>query len=145
MCPIHMHMHIPYIVYILSPVIFPNHPRNTLYIKVLSFVSPWSYHCSPFINIRMYGKSIWYEPLIRYITFLWVAHAPGIPGTFSPPSTPQGIVRKISRHASCHVRHARTVMHIGIAKPRWRGKRSRHSRRMRNPRFYVSGKRSIGL
>ena len=26
---------------------------------------------------------------------------------------------------------------------RWRGKRSRHSRRMRNPQFYISGKRPI--
>ena len=32
-------------------------------------------------------------------------------------------------------------MHVGFANPRWRGKRSRHSRRMRNPQFYVSGKR----
>ena len=31
-------------------------------------------------------------------------------------------------------------MHVGIANPRWWGKRSRHSRRMRNPQFYVSGK-----
>ena len=36
-------------------------------------------------------------------------------------------------------------MHVGIANPRWRGKRSRHSRRMRNPQFYVSGKRPIPL
>ena len=42
-----------------------------------------------------------------------------------------------------HVRHARAVMHVGIANPRWRGKRSRHSRRMRNPQFYVSGKRPM--
>ena len=28
-------------------------------------------------------------------------------------------------------------------KSRWRGKRSRHSRRMRNPQFHVSGKKSI--
>ena len=35
---------------------------------------------------------------------------------------------------------ARAVMHVGIANPRWRGK---HSRRMRNPNFYVSGKRPI--
>ena len=28
--------------------------------------------------------------------------------------------------------------------PRWRGKRSRHSRRMRNPQSYVSGKRPMG-
>ena len=42
-----------------------------------------------------------------------------------------------------HVRNARAVMHVGIANPRWRGKRSRHSRRMRNPQFYVSGKMPI--
>ena len=31
-------------------------------------------------------------------------------------------------------------MHVGIANPRWREKRYRHSRRMRNPQCYVSGK-----
>ena len=36
-------------------------------------------------------------------------------------------------------------MHVGIAKPRRRGKRSRHSRRMRNPQYYVSGKRPMGV
>ena len=35
-------------------------------------------------------------------------------------------------------------MYVGIAKPRWRGKRSRHSRHMRNPQIYVSGKRPMG-
>ena len=34
-------------------------------------------------------------------------------------------------------------MHIGIANPRWWGKRSRHSRRMHNPQFYASGKRPM--
>ena len=38
-------------------------------------------------------------------------------------------------------RYARAVMHVGIANPWWRGKRSRHSRRMHNPQIYVSGKR----
>ena len=33
------------------------------------------------------------------------------------------------------MRDARAVMHVGIANPRWRGKRSGHSRRMRNPPF----------
>ena len=33
----------------------------------------------------------------------------------------------------------------GFLWSRWRGKRSRHSRRMRNPRFCVSGKRPMGL
>ena len=31
----------------------------------------------------------------------------------------------------------------GFIWSRWRGKRSRHSRRMRNPQFFVSGKRPI--
>ena len=34
----------------------------------------------------------------------------------------------------------RAVMHVGITNPRWRGKRSRHCRRMRNLQFYVSSK-----
>ena len=33
----------------------------------------------------------------------------------------------------------------GFLWSRWRGKRSRHSRRMRNPQFYVSGKRPIAF
>ena len=54
-----------------------------------------------------------------------------------------------SRHASQHVRHALVVMHVGaltsgVFWSRWPGKRSRHSRRMHNPQFNVSGKRPIG-
>ena len=47
-------------------------------------------------------------------------------------------------HGTC-VTHMSTgvVMLVGIANPRWLGKRSRHSRRMRNPHFYVSDKRPI--
>ena len=73
-----------------------------------------------------------------------VAHAPGMPGTFSPPPTSKELASYRSRHASRHVRGARAVMHVGIDNPRWRGKRSRHSRRMRNPKFCVSGKRPMG-
>ena len=51
-----------------------------------------------------------------------------------------GTANQRSWHASRHVRHARAVMHVGIANPRWWWKRSRHSRRMLNPQFYVSGK-----
>ena len=36
--------------------------------------------------------------------------------------------------------HARAVMHVGIAYPQWRRKRSR---RIGNPQFYVSGKRPM--
>ena len=67
-----------------------------------------------------------------------VAHAPVMPGTFSPPPTSKETAS--SRHAPRHVRHVRVVMHVGIANQRWRGKRSRHSRRMHNPQFCESGK-----
>ena len=50
--------------------------------------------------------------------------------------------KRLPKRLSCWVRHA--VMHVGIANPRWRGKRSRHSRRMRRPQFYLSGKGPIG-
>ena len=85
-----------------------------------------------------------YGPLARYVK-LRVAHAPGMPGTFSPPPTSNETAIKRSRHASRHVRDARAVMHVGIANMRWWGKRSRHSRGMRNTQFCVSDKRPIGV
>ena len=39
--------------------------------------------------------------------------------------------------------HAHAVMHAGITKLRWQGKRSRHSGCMRNPQYYISGKRPM--
>ena len=81
-------------------------------------------------------------PLTRYVK-VRIAHAPGMQGTFSPPSTLKESASKQSRQASRHVRHARAVMYVGIANPQWRGKRSRHSQRMRRPQLYVSGKRPI--
>ena len=43
--------------------------------------------------------------------------------------------------------HNTCVTHIPWCRPgtdpRWRGKLSRHSRRMRNPQFYLSGKRPV--
>ena len=64
----------------------------------------------------------------------------GNAGNVFPPPTSKETTSWLSRHASRHVRHDRGVMHVGIANPRWRGTRSR---RMRNPQFYVSGKRRI--
>ena len=66
-----------------------------------------------------------------------------MPGTFFPPLISKETANYRSRHASRHVRHARAVMHVGITSPQLRGKRSRHSRRMRHPQLYVSGKRPI--
>ena len=72
-----------------------------------------------------------------------VSHAPGMSGTFSPPPTSKETAGYRSRLASRHVRHARALMHVMIANPRWRGIRSQHTRRMRNPHFNVSGKRPM--
>ena len=52
--------------------------------------------------------------LTRYAK-LRVAHAPGMPGTFSPPPISKETTSQWSRHASRHVRQARAVMHVGIA------------------------------
>ena len=81
-------------------------------------------------------------PLTRYAN-LRVAHAPGIPGTFS---TPPRISDPDMHHDTC-------VMHVPWCMPgsltssflwsRWRGKRSRYFRRMYNPQFCVSVKRPI--
>ena len=75
---------------------------------------------------RLYGS------LTRYVK-LWVAHAPGMPGTFSPP--PQ--VNDPGMH------HGKCLMHVpwcipgsltsGFLLKSVTGKRLRHSRRMRNP------------
>ena len=79
-----------------------------------------------------------YGPLARYIK-LRVAHAPGMPPLVSDPDM---------YHGTC-VTHVPWYMprslKSGFIWSRWRGKRSRHSRRMRNPQFQVSGKRPMEL
>ena len=45
-------------------------------------------------------------------------------------------------HGTC-ISHVPWCMTVGITNPRWRGKRSRHSRGMHNSQFYVSAKRPI--
>ena len=83
-----------------------------------------------------------HEPLHRY-SELRFAHAPGMPGTFSAPP----------RVSDPGMHHGTCVTHVpwcipgsltsGFLWRRWWGKRSRHSRRMRNPQVYVSGKRPM--
>ena len=63
----------------------------------------------------------------------------GNAGNVFPAGNFQGN-RLISYHG---VRQARAMVHAGIANLRWRGKRTRRSRRMRKPQFYASGKRPI--
>ena len=90
----------------------------------------WVLHLYQGVALPRYG------PLTRYVK-LRVAHGPGMLGTFFPSPTSKETSSKRPRHPSRHVRHTRVVMHVGIANPRWRGKRTRHSRRVRNPQFYV--------
>ena len=78
-------------------------------------------------------------PLARYVK-LRLTHAPGLPGTFSPPP----------RVSDPDMHHGRCVTHVPWCMPgsltsdllwrRWRGKRSRYSRCMPNRQFYVTGK-----
>ena len=82
-------------------------------------------------------------PHAKYV-ILRVAHAPGMPGMFSPPP----------RVSDPDMHHGTRVTHVPWCMPgsltsgylwsRRRGKRSRHCRRIRNPQFNVSGKRPIG-
>ena len=76
---------------------------------------------------------------------LQVAHASGMPGTFSPPPW---VSNSDMHHGTC-VAHVPWCMPgsltSGFRQSWWRGKRSRHSRRMRKPQFYVSGKRPMAL
>ena len=87
--------------------------------------------------------NVFYGPLARYVKF-WAAHAPWMPGTVSPPP----------RFCDPDMHHGTRVTHVpwclpgsltsGLFWSWWRAKRSRHSRRIRNPKFYVTGKRPIG-
>ena len=94
------------------------------------------------LRFQKASRGLSYEPLSRHAK-LWVAHASGMPGTFSPPPTSKETASWWSRHASRHERHARAAMHVGIANPQWSGKRSWHSWRICIPQFYVSGKRPM--
>ena len=99
------------------------------------------YHRDPTTWLHMlYHRRLSYGSLTRCAK-LRVAQAPGMPGTFSPRHRLEW--KLLVSDPGMH--HALAVMYVRIANPRWRGKRSRHSRRMRNPQFCVSGKRPIAL
>ena len=84
----------------------------------------------------MYTVLAWASCQIRKIAYF--AHAP-----LSPPPR----VSDPDMHYGTCVTHMPWCMSgsltSGFLWSRWRGKRSRHSRRMRNPQFYVSGKRPM--
>ena len=92
--------------------------------------------------LSLTNATIWKQhgPLAKYVK-LGVAHAPGMPGAFSPPSRSVAIPACVTHVPWCMP----GSLTSGFFWTWWRGKRSRHSWRMRNPQFYVSGKRSIEL
>ena len=89
-----------------------------------------------FVWLALHGS------LARYVK-LRVAHAPGMSGTFLLTSR----VNDPGMNHGTYVTHVPWSMpgstYSGFLWSLWRGKRSRYSRRMRNPQFYVSGKRPM--
>ena len=84
-----------------------------------------------------------YHGLLSRYAKLRVVHAPGMPGTFSPPA----------RVSDPDMHHGKCVTHVALCMPwspssaflwsLWWGKCSRHSWRMRIPQFRVSDKRPV--
>ena len=99
-------------------------------------------HCEATRDQSLFNIGSGNGRLTRYVK-LRVAHAPGMPGPFSPPP----------RVSDPDMHHGMCMMHVpwcmsgsltnGFLWSRCRGKLSRHSRRMRNPQSYVSGKRPM--
>ena len=83
-------------------------------------------------------------PLTRYALFR-VAHAPGNAGNVFPPLW----VKDLDMHNGTCVTHVLWCRPgsppSGFLWSLWRGKRSRHSWRMLNRQFYVSGKRPVAV
>ena len=105
--------------------------------KFVSGVCNCTVHAMWFI---CYIEDSYPMPLTRYGK-LRLPHAPGMPRTFSPPL----------RVSDPGMLHGTRLTHVPWWMPgsltssflwsRWRGKRPRHSRRMRNPQHCVSDKR----
>ena len=104
---------------------------TSLWILPFLYKTSWDYG-------TVYQDGTHHGPLATYAN-LWVAHALGMPGTFSP--APQRVSDPDMNHGMC-VTHVPWCM-PGSLTSRWRGKRYWHSRCMRNPQFCVSGKRPM--
>ena len=81
--------------------------------------------------------------LARYVK-LRVAHAPGLPGSFSPPSR---VTHPDMQHGTCMTHVPWCILGSltsGFLRNRWWGKRSQHFWRMHSPQYYVSGNRPMG-
>ena len=113
-------------------------------LKYISIFKVYLYHLKLRWRHDMEMHDAWHGPLTR-CTNLRVAHAPRMPGAFFPPTR----VSDPNMHYGMCVTHVPWCMPgsltSGFLWSRWRGERSRHSWRMRNPQIYVSGKRPIEM
>ena len=104
----------------------------------------WRHHGLTCIYETNMGTLLVHGLLARNVK-LWVAHAPGMPGTFP----------RHCRFSDPDMHHSKYVTHVpwcmpgsltsGFSRCRWRGKRSQHLRSMRNGQFYISGKWAMYL
>ena len=97
------------------------------YKSICPHIMTATYHNIPYYLAGPYGPA--HGLLTRYVKLQLRMHRE-CRERFPPPPISKETDSWRSRHASRHVRDARAVMHVGIAHLRWRGKRSRHSRRM---------------
>ena len=115
----------------------------TPYTRIIS-VQVCSIMCNAAVGwYKCQGICGWCKNKARHISITWVAHAPGMPGTFTP----------LPRISNPDMHHGTYVTHVpwcmsgsltsGFLWSRWREKYSQHSWRMRNSQFYVFGKRPI--
>ena len=79
-----------FLVYLfILPFTFPWHVIAIFNMLFLLFVAGPHAKQLWLTRIKMRWNKICYGPLVRYVK-LRVVHAPGMPGTFSPPPTPKG-------------------------------------------------------
>ena len=103
--------------------------RITLFVVISQMMCPGYYIFSWTAQPPVLDIFSLHGPLARCIN-LWVAHASGMPGTFSSPPR----VSDPDRHHGTCVTPVPWCMPEsltgGLLRSRWRGKRSRHSRRL---------------
>ena len=116
------------------------HFTNAVWLRLEHTTLLWGFDNSP-----MPSKYDHSGPHTRFVK-LQVAHAPGMPGTFSLPLITKGkpLVSDPGMHHGTCVTHVSWCMSGSLTRGGGE-KRSWHSRRMRNPQFNISGKRPMHI
>ena len=96
------------------------HLQDAIFTELQAFHGLWCGVCDNLHIQYTFGRPLLHGPLTRYVK-LWVAHAPGMPGTFSPPPR---VSHPYMHHGTC-VMHAPRCMPgsltSGFLWRRWRG------------------------